>query len=191
MKRLWRVGLVVLAALVGVAAPSQAGPVKASKEPLGVYRLEVRIDVPPDYLYPYLIEEDRIARWQHDDSVTVTLPNGFEPRVGKRIHVAIDAPTSPWLLMEIRVLDRPREVRTEIIDGMLTGDFAYLLTPVAGGTSLVNQMRVRPVGTLTTIIWEIFGKHLQRAKMKLYMGRIKQIVEADYQADAAKPAPEP
>jgi len=175
-------GRIVLAALVGVAALSQAGPVKTSKEPLGVYRLEVRIDVPPDYLYPYLVEEDRIARWQHDDSVTVTLPNGFEPRVGKQIHVAIDAPTDPWLLMEIRVLDHPREVRTEIIDGMLTGDFAYFLKPVDGGTLLVNEMRVRPVGTMTTIIWEVFGKHLQRAKMKLYMGRIKEIVEADFRA---------
>lgn len=150
---------------------------------LKTYRLEIAIAAPPDFVYPYLIEEDKISRWQQDTSVNVTFPRGLEPRIGKRIRVQIHAPTDPWILMEIRRLEPGREVRTEFIDGMLSGDFAYLLTPDGrGGARLVHEMRIQPVGRMVAVLWEVLGKHLHRRKMKTFMAKVKQIVEADWLA---------
>ncbi len=184
------VAAALLALTFAVAAQAQktsARDVETTRA-RNLYRLEIAVDAPPDFLYPYLIFEDKIARWQRDDSVVATFPNGIEPRIGKRIHVAVKAPTDPWLLMEIITLDRPREVRTRFIDGVLRGEFAYLLEPTTTGTRFVHEMRIEPVGVLTTIIWELLGKHLHRSKMKTFMANIKILVEADYQAE---PGPKP
>ncbi|MDP8223383.1 MAG: SRPBCC family protein [Candidatus Lernaella stagnicola] len=182
--RKW-IALLVLTTLAWVTTATARQPssrdVKTHKDH-GVYQLEIDIEVPPDFLYPYLIYEDRIARWQKDDTVSVTFPDGLEPRIGKHIRVAIEAPTDPWFMMEIIKLDRPHEVRTEFVDGVLRGDFAYLLEPTEAGTRFVHEMRIKAVGTLTTIVWEMFGKHMHRQKMKSFMAKIKEIVEADYSA---------
>jgi uncharacterized protein YndB with AHSA1/START domain len=154
--------------------------------------LEIDIAAPPEFVYPYLVEEDKVSRWQQDPMVDVTFPKGWEPRIGKQIRVQVHAPGDPWLLMEIVKLEPGREVRTRFIDGMLAGDFAYLLTPDGhGGTHFVHEMRIQPVSRFVAVMWEMFGKHLHRYKMKAFMAKIKEIVEADWQAASASPTPSP
>jgi hypothetical protein len=151
------------------------------------YRLDIRIDAPPEFLFPYLIEEDKVARWNQDPTVTVSFPRGTEPRIGKLIKVELRAPTDPWLLMELRRLETGRVVLTAFVDGVLDGDFAYYLQgegPAA--THLVHEMRIRPKGALVAIVWEIYGKHLHRQKMRRFMANMKEVVEADYQASRAR-----
>jgi uncharacterized protein YndB with AHSA1/START domain len=150
---------------------------------IATYRLEIKIDAPPEFVYPYLIEEDKISRWQLDHGVTVTFPRGVEPRIGKQIRVAVEAPTDPWILMEIARLEPGHEVLTRFVGGVLEGEFAYLLQPAqTRGTLLIHEMRIRPVGMLTTFVWEIYGKHMHRAKMRTFLDKIKEIVEADWKA---------
>jgi uncharacterized protein YndB with AHSA1/START domain len=175
-----RIGALALALMLCVAGAAAASSPKAGGTGRNLYRLTIDIDAPPDFLFPYLVEEDLISRWQDDGGVVVTFPKGRETRLGKQIRVAVNAPTDPWMLMEIVCLDRPREVRTVFVDGVLRGDFAYLLRPRVGGVTLVHEMRIKPVGFLTTVIWELVGKHLHRAKMKNFMANIKEVVEGDY-----------
>ncbi|NLH48267.1 MAG: SRPBCC family protein [Myxococcales bacterium] len=185
MKRLL---LAVVFCLVPCLLPAVS---RGAVDPAGLkpYRLEIDIAAPPEFLYPYLIEEEKISRWQQDSSVDVTFPTGREPRIGKQIRVAVRAPSDPWILMEIVKLDPGREIRTEFIGGMLAGDFAYRLTPDGrGGTHFVHEMRIKPVGGLVTVLWEVLGKHLHRHKMKTFLARIKEIVEADWQSLSARPA---
>jgi uncharacterized protein YndB with AHSA1/START domain len=151
-----------------------------------VYRLDVVIDAPAEFIYPYLIEEDKIARWNQDDGVTVTFPRGTEPRVGKQVRVVLDAPTHPWMLMEIDRLEPGRAVATKFVDGVLGGSFSYFLAPAEDGrTRLVHEMRIRPKGALTTILWELFGKNLHRRKMRGFLDRIRNVVETDWKSDPA------
>jgi hypothetical protein len=85
--------------------------------------------------------------------------------------------------MEITRLAPGREVLTRFVGGVLEGEFAYLLQPTeTRGTLLIHEMRIRPVGLLTTFVWEIYGKHMHRAKMRAFLAKIKEIVEADWKA---------
>jgi hypothetical protein len=168
-------------ALICLLAVAAVGLAADAPAPIATYRLEIRIDAPPLFVYPYLVEEDKVARWNQDKSVTVTFPRGIEPRIGKQIRVAVDAPTHPWILMEIVRLDPGREALTRFVDGVLEGEFAYLLSPDGPhGTLFVHEMRIRPKGAFMTFLWEVLGKHLHRAKMRAFMGKIKEVVEADY-----------
>ena len=151
------------------------------KQALKTYRIERRIEAPAGFIYPYLIEEDKIARWKEDRMMEVTFPRGLEPRVGKQIKVTVKIPTHPWMLMEIVRLDADREVLVEFIDGVLDGIFLYRLVPEQeGGTLLVHEMAIEPVGAFITVYWELYGRYMHRRKMKKFMARIEKIVEADY-----------
>ena len=174
-------------AVIGLAACLMAGRAVADTQSgSGVYRLEVVIDAPAEFIYPYLIEEDKTTRWNQDDSVKVTFPRGLEPRIGKQVRVVMDAPTHPWMLMEIDRLEPGREVTTKFVDGVLGGSFSYFLEPTDGGrTRLVHEMSIRPKGALTTLVWEVFGKQLHRKKMRGFLGRIKTVVEADWKNNPA------
>jgi len=151
------------------------------------YRLDIVVDAPASFLYPYLIYEDKVSRWNKDESVEVSFPRGIEPRIGKQIHVSMKVPTHPWMLMEIIKLDTNREVVTRFVDGVLEGTFVYLLEPLgAERTRLVHVMRIRPVGPVVTVVWEVYGKRMHREKMKNFLKNIKRVVEEDYRRQTAE-----
>jgi len=154
--------------------------------------LEVSIQAPANFIYPYLIEEDKIALWNKDDSVKVAFPKGEEPRIGKQIRVSLkNVPTHPWMLMEIKQLQPGREVMTEFIDGVLAGKFYYRLTPQEqGGTLFVHEMQVRPVGFIVALVWEVIGKRIHHEKMERFMSAIKVVVEAAWSEESKKQRPE-
>jgi len=82
-------------------------------------------------------------------------------------------------------------VLTEFVDGVLDGEFAYILQRQPdGSTVFVHEMRIRPVGVVITVIWEVFGKQLHRKKMRTYMQKIKRIVEDDWQAQQPASSPQ-
>jgi len=170
---------IILVLWLGLALPGATISAAAENE-IQTYRLEIAIDAPPEFVYPYLIEEDRISRWQKDDSVTVTFPRGIEPRVGKQIKIEMDVISHPMMLLEIVRLEPGRLVLTEFVDGVLAGEFAYLLQPQPdGSTVFVHEMRIKPVGMVVTVVWEVYGKQMHRKKMRTFMQEIKRIVEDD------------
>lgn len=171
---------IIIVLLFGLALHGQ-NLTAAETHEIQTYRLEIAIDAPPEFIYPYLIEEDRISRWQRDDSVTVTFPRGIEPRVGKQIKIEMDVISHPMMLLEIIRLEPGRLVLTEFVDGVLAGDFAYILQRQPdGSTVFVHEMRIKPVGMIVTVVWEVYGKQMHRKKMWTFMQEIKKIVEEDW-----------
>jgi len=147
----------------------------------------MEIDAPADFIYPYLIYEDKIAKWNKDQSVEITFPKGIEPRIGKQIRISLEnIPTHPWMLLEIIQMEENRLVLTRFIDGVLRGEFEYRLEPQnSNKTFLIHEMRIRPVGALTTIVWEIHGKRVHRQKMANFLKNIKQVVEENWKPTVA------
>ena len=173
--------LILVFQSTGNAAKNSGDPVTGTSGQ-GVYSLKVDVDAPPSFLYPYLIREELISKWNQDKSVRVSFPKGIEPCIGKQIRVSLKyVPTSPWMLMEIVELTEPERVTTRFIDGVLTGEFSYILSPTeTGGTHLVQELRIKPVGALTTMVWEIHGKRVYRNKMGNFLAQIKKVVEHDF-----------
>ena len=151
-------------------------------KPIESYRIEVMVNAPASFLYPFLIYEDKIIKWNNDTSVNVTFPKGLDPRVGKQIRVELkNVPTQPWMLLEIIQLEKDKRVLTRFIDGVLAGEFEYRLEPVnENQTLLVHEMRIKPVGTLVSLVWEIHGKRVHRNKMQNFLKNIKQVVEKEW-----------
>ncbi len=158
------------------------------KKPIETFRLEIEINAPPDAVFPYLIYEEKIIKWRKDKSVETIFPKGVEPRVGKQIRVTmVKVPTQPWLLLEIAKLEENKEVVTRFVDGVLTGEFAYILTPLEGNrTRLVTELRVRSVGALVTIIWKIHGERVHRKKMWKFMQNQKKVIEEEWPGETPK-----
>jgi hypothetical protein len=172
--------------IMSLSAPCLA----KEKKPIKTFPLEIEIDAPPDVVFPYLIYEDKIIKWRKDKSVETTFPNGVEPRVGKQVRVTmVNIPTQPWLLLEIAKLETNKEVVTRFVDGVLTGEFAYILTPLDGNrTRLVTELRVRSVGALVTVIWKLHGERVHRKKMWNFMKNMKQVIEKEWPGPSpAKP----
>ena len=181
--------LMIILQMPAIAAAQQEQEEEQVQE-IESYILTVEIDAPPDFVYPYLIYEDKIQRWNKDDSVVVEYPKGLEPRVGKQILVTLKVFTNPSMLMEITELDQDREVVTEFIDGVLTGIFSYRLEPIDEDTTLlVHEMAIKPVGAFITLIWKIHGEKMHREKMEMYLGRIKDLVEGDWKLESATVEP--
>ncbi len=143
--------------------------------------LEIKIFAPAEFIYPYLIYEEKISKWNRDKSIAVSFPKGIEPRVGKQIRVELkNIPTKPWILMEIIKLDENVSVLTRFIDGVLTGRFEYRLERISETETLfIHEIQVKPVGPVVTIIWEFFGKRVHLRKMGKFMKNIKTVVEKD------------
>ncbi len=174
---LW-VLLLPLAALLTIGA-------EATPE-IQAYRLVITIKAPAEFLYPYLVDENKVARWARDDSTEISFPRGPETRVGKQILIRVKVVTHPWILLEITRLVPNREVVTRFVGGMLAGDFAYQLTPQADGSTVFTQeMRIKPVGSVTTVLWKVLGEKLYHDKMWKYMKNLKVIGEADWQTAQA------
>ena len=174
MKRF--VFLVAVLVLFGALAAAPADDQSAVE----VRKLEVLVNAAPEQVYPFLTEEDLIARWQKDDGVTVTFPRGVETRIGKQVRVEIHVPTNPWILMEIVRLEPDEYVGTEIIDGVLSGSFSYRMEPAENGkTRVIHEMRIRPVGSMMTLIWGMFGRPIHEHKMRKFLDAMKHEVEQE------------
>lgn len=173
----WKCPLLTMVFLLSICLTP---PVVLAGE-VATYRIETVIDAPAEFIYPYLIEEDKIARWNRDEDVVVDFPRGLEPRVGKQIHVTLEIPTHPWILMEIVTLDPGREVRTSFIDGVLRGEYVYLLEPLEEGrTRLAQEMRLRAKGFFFRFAWLVYGEGMYRKKMRNFLDEIKKVVESDW-----------
>lgn len=153
---------------------------KTGKTETEIYSLKIAINAPADFIFPYLIEEDKIALWNKDKTVTVKFPKGKEPRVGKQIHVTINMPFHPSLLMEIVTLKPMENVETKFMEGPLEGSFSYLLISRQNGTLLVHQINIRPASPLMRLIWVIYGKRAHKEKMGAFLKEIKIVVEKQY-----------
>ena len=117
---------------------------------------------PPDEVFPYLFEEDKVPRWttgldgyeRLDDG-----PLGKGARFRQRLEVSgqrIDAE------LEVTAYDPPRraETRTEIrgIDVIST----YELAPVGGGTRLTQSVEAKGGGLKGRVLIPVIQPHLER-----------------------------
>jgi uncharacterized protein YndB with AHSA1/START domain len=117
---------------------------------------------PPDEVFPYLFEEDKVPRWttgldgyeRLDDG-----PLGKGARFRQRLEVSgqrIDAE------LEVTAYDPPRraETRTEIrgIDVIST----YELEPAGGGTRLTQSVEAKGGGLKGRVLIPVIQPHLER-----------------------------
>jgi hypothetical protein len=145
------------------------------------YSLAIKIDAPPEFLFPYLVEEDKTAKWNKDDGIVVTFPKGIEPKVGKQIHILIKIPGSPFLLMEIVNYFPGRQVDTKLIGGVFEGDFSYILTKQPNGDTLLTQeIEMQPKNKVARTLWKMIGESLYLRKMSRFLKEIKKVVEAEF-----------
>ncbi|MDP8254911.1 MAG: SRPBCC family protein [Candidatus Alcyoniella australis] len=177
--------LIACLLLVGtLCLPARADspePDCSSAQPLQTVSISVEINADPAMVYPYLVDEDKIVRWNGIDSmVHVSFPNSGCPVLGKRMLITIDFISNPSMLMEFVEVDPGRLVKIAFIDGMLGGWFVYRLEPLAnGGTRLINEMSIQPNGRVFGVLWQIYGKTMYHNKMRCYWAKLKQVVEQD------------
>ena len=166
-------------------------PVLASDEPAkdpksDLSRFEVVIDAPASFVYPYVVEGDRIANWSHDDRLEISFPRGTQAAVGMQIHFAIRLPTRPGWTVEIRRLIPDREMDTAITDGIFRGSLDFLVEPLGEGRArLVHVAKVQPEGAFIQFAWEVAGRRIHHKKMEELMLRIKKLVESDWIAQGS------
>ncbi|MCB9487926.1 MAG: SRPBCC family protein [Deltaproteobacteria bacterium] len=152
------------------------------------HEVAVTVDAAPEVVWPFLIDEDLIAKWNDDPELSLAFPDGRAPHVGKRIVMTLDVPTHPTWTVRITRLDGPRHLEAHFVDGIFRGIYEYRLTPVGDATRVVQSMSVRPQGWFYRMVWGVAGKRIYLNKMRTYLDNLKRVVEETGPATTAPKA---
>lgn len=141
----------------------------------------ITIQAPPDFVYPYISDGDKISLWSHDDRLNIEFPHGKQARVGMQIRFTITVPTDPWWLVEITELEMEKAMRTRIVDGIFRGKIEFFTSPNASGhTILEHRALILPQGKFMQFAWKTIGAKIHAEKMDEILQRIKELVEKDW-----------
>jgi len=141
----------------------------------------ITIQAPPDFVYPYISDGDKISLWSHDDRLLIEFPRGTQARIGMQIRFTITVPTDPWWLVEITELETGQVLRTQIVDGIFRGKIEFFTSPDAEGhTVLEHRALIVPQGKFMQFAWKTIGAKIHADKMDEILQRIKTLVEKDW-----------
>jgi carbon monoxide dehydrogenase subunit G len=94
-----------------------------------------RVARPPEVVFDYLTDPSRVAEWQTTKTSVEPLTEG-PPRQGTRVRERIKQPGGKEFeqLVEFIEFDRPRRVRTNVVEGPYRIDGTWSFEPDGAGT---------------------------------------------------------
>jgi uncharacterized protein YndB with AHSA1/START domain len=138
----------------------------------------VEIERPPEVVFPYLTEPDRLLRWV--GGLRAFVPeNGEEAQVGSRSHQRMHIAGRDWNF-EGEVLELEPEERIVVcVRGRgLRMTNTYVLQPTENGTRLAVDARTE----LSRVFRRLLGgfvRHEGQRKLETDLGRLAKLVEAE------------
>ena len=141
----------------------------------------VSIDAPPDVVFPWLVEGERLLRWvggllEHEQLTPISVRQVLEPpfRGAGTVEVHLD----------VYLLHVPWRLETRLTGpGGLRADVAYVLAERDdGGTDLSALVRSKRTGPSAKGLLGPVVVASVRRRMRADLGRLKELAEADSDA---------
>ena len=119
----------------------------------------VDLPLPPDAVFPWLLEEDKVPRWTGDlQSYTVSGPIGEGARVTQTLSIA----GGLRLDMDIVRYDPPRGAETRFETNGVKITSAYVLEPNGGGTRLTQTLDAKAGGLSARMLIPVVQGRLEK-----------------------------
>ncbi len=141
---------------------------------------DTRIEAPPDRVWPWLVETERMQRWMAGlESVEPLTPGG--PRVGARARMAIrEGGRLATYESELLECAEPRLLALALTGAHWKGlsmRVRYELVKESGGTRLRYACECVTDRTLYRVMFKLFGWFAKR-QAKSFMQKLKSLAEA-------------
>ena len=138
----------------------------------------VEIERPPEVVFPYLTEPDRLLRWV--GGLRAFVPeNGEEAQVGSRSHQRMHIAGRDWNFEgEVRELEPEERIVVCVRGRGLRMTNTYVLQPTENGTRLAVDARTE----LSRVFGRLLGsfvRHEGQRKLETDLGRLAKLVEAE------------
>ena len=135
----------------------------------------VDISKPPEEVFPWLLEEDKVPQWTSDlDAYDVHGPLGEGARVVQTLSIA----GGLKLDLEITRYDPPRGAESRVRDQRHQAHHGYELAPNGGGTRLTQTLDAKAGGITARMLIPVVQGRLEK-KVTQDLERLKGVLEAD------------
>ena len=119
----------------------------------------VELSQPPEAVFPWLLEEDKVPQWTSDlQSYSVEGPL----RQGATVRQTLDLAGGLKLNIEIAGYDPPRSAETRFETNGVKVTSAYLLEPNGGGTKLTQTLEAKAGGLTGRMLIPVVQGRLER-----------------------------
>jgi uncharacterized protein YndB with AHSA1/START domain len=134
----------------------------------------VEIPRPPEEVFPWLLEEDKVPQWTSDlERYEVEGSLGVGARAVQRLSLA----GGLVLNMEITSYDPPRGASTVFETNGVKVSSAYVLAPNGGSTRLTQTLDAKASGLTARMLIPIVQGRLE-GKLKADLERLRELLEA-------------
>lgn len=147
--------------------------------------LVTRIEVPPEALWPWLVEPERQKQWMHG-VVSNERTEGDGKSVGSRFRMQIkEGGRVSDYEGTVVAYDEPRRLGVELVGGCgktpMTMRATYVLTPEGGGTRLAYEGGGELPGFFAKLMM-VFFFWMPKAIVKRFLRSLKRVAEAEAEA---------
>jgi uncharacterized protein YndB with AHSA1/START domain len=127
---------------------------------------------PPEAVFPWLLEEDKVPQWTGDlQSYSVDGPL----RAGTRARQTLDLAGGLKLDLEITSYDPPRGAETRFETNGVKVTSTYVLEPNGGGTTLTQTLDAKAGGLAARMLIPIVQGRLER-KLTEDLERLRRVL---------------
>ena len=134
----------------------------------------VELPQPPDQVFPWLLEEDKVPQWTTDLKSYSVLGT---PGVGAHAVQTLDLAGGLKLDMEITRYDPPRGAESFFETNGVKITSAYTLEPNGGGTKLTQTLDAKAGGLTGRMLIPVVQGRLEK-KLALDLDQLKAVLEA-------------
>ena len=132
----------------------------------------VQVPQPPDEVFPWLLEEDKVPQWTSDlKSYSVAGPLG----TGSRVVQTLELAGGLKLDMEITRYDPPRGAETRFETNGVKVHSVYTLEPAGAGTRLTQSLEAKASGLQARMVIPIVQGRLEK-KLSGDLERLREVL---------------
>ena len=132
----------------------------------------VELSQPPEAVFPWLLEEDKVPRWTSAlQSYSVDGPL----RPGATVRQTLDVAGGLKLTMDIVSYDPPRAAQTRFETNGVKVTSGYTLTPNGGGTTLTQTMDAKASGLTARMLIPVVQGRLEK-KLTQDLERLREVL---------------
>ena len=119
----------------------------------------VELSQPPDAVFPWLLEEDKVPQWTSDlQSYSVEGPLG----PGAKVRQMLDVAGGLKLTMDVVAYDPPRGAETRFETNGVKVESAYRLEPSGAGTRLTQTLEAKAGGLTGRMLIPVVQGRLEK-----------------------------
>jgi len=132
----------------------------------------VELSQPPEAVFPWLLEEDKVPRWTGDlRSYSVDGPL----RPGAQVRQTLDVAGGLTLTMDIVSYDPPRSAQTRFETNGVKVESGYRLEPSGAGTMLTQTLEAKAGGLTGRMLIPVVQGRLEK-KLTEDLERLREVL---------------